>query len=175
MVEHVILVDKDDNEIGTMEKIEAHKNGGKLHRAFSIFIFNSEGKMLLQKRALSKYHFGGLWSNTCCSHPRKGETTEEAAHRRLVEECGFDAYLREVTSFVYQADSGGELSEHELDHVFVGRYDGEVRPNPEEIAEVKWMTIEELREDVKNNPQNYTPWFKIVLDKAIESFQENKL
>ncbi|MFQ6009871.1 MAG: isopentenyl-diphosphate Delta-isomerase [Candidatus Aenigmatarchaeota archaeon] len=171
MAEYVILVDRDDNEIGSMEKIEAHKNGGTLHRAFSVFIFNSEGKMLLQRRALSKYHFSGLWTNTCCSHPRKGETTEEAAHRRLVEECGFDTGLKEITSFIYQADSDGELSEHEFDHVFIGNYEGEIKPNPEEIAEIKWVTIDELKEDVSNNPQNYTPWFKIVLDKVIEHFQ----
>jgi len=167
-MEEIILVDENDNEIGTEEKMKAHLDGGKLHRAFSIFVFNSEGKMLLQQRARSKYHSSGLWTNTCCSHPRKGEETNEAAHRRMKEEMGFDCDLNEEFSFIYRANLDHGLTEHEFDHVFIGNYDGEVRPNREEADGFKWIDVGDLREDIKNNPQNYTEWFKIALDRVLE-------
>ena len=171
MPEFVVLVDAKDNEVGLMEKIEAHRNGGTLHRAFSVFVFNKKGEMLLQQRAKTKYHFPALWSNTCCSHPRKGETVLGAAHRRLMEECGFDTRLKELTSFVYQADSGGELSEHELDHVLIGKYDGPLTPNPEEIDGMKWVNVTALRADVDRSPRLYTPWFKMILNKVLDSME----
>jgi isopentenyl-diphosphate delta-isomerase len=173
-MEEIILVDENDNEIGSMEKIEAHKHGGKLHRAFSIFVFNDEGKMLLQLRAKKKYHFGGLWTNTCCSHPRKGETLEDAVHRRLKEEFGFDTDLKEIFSFTYRAEFDNGLTEHEFDHVFIGNFNGEPKPNPEEIDNFKWIEIDELEKDVQNHPENYTPWFKIALDRVIKYVKENQ-
>ena len=165
MSEEVILVDENDNPVGVEEKLRVHQNGGKLHRAFSILVFNSEGKLLIQKRAATKYHCPGIWANTCCSHPRPGETTEKAVHRRLKEECGFDTDLKEVFSFLYEAHFDNGLTEKELDHVFVGQYDGDADPNPEEIDELKWISIEELRKDVEDNPDKYAPWFRIILQK----------
>ncbi|RLI98564.1 MAG: isopentenyl-diphosphate delta-isomerase [Candidatus Aenigmatarchaeota archaeon] len=166
--ERVILVDEDDNEKGTEEKMKAHEGGGRLHRAFSIFIFNDNGEMLLQKRASSKYHCGGLWTNTCCSHPRPGESLEEAAHRKLKQEMGFDTGLEEVVSFVYRASFENGLTEHELDHVFVGRYKGDPELNPEEAEDFRWMKPQDVKKDVEENPDKYTPWFKIILNKVIE-------
>lgn len=170
MSETIILVDKNDKEIGYMEKIDAHKNSGTLHRAFSIFIFNSRGEMLLQKRSIKKHHFGGLWTNACCSHPLKGEMLEQAAHRKLKQEMGFDCSIKEIFSFIYQADcpNGSGLSEHEFDHVFVGIYDGEVNPNQEEIDEYKYVDVSELKTDIKIDPDKYTAWFKIALDRVLE-------
>jgi len=166
-MEKVILVDAQDNQIGTEEKIKAHKDG-KLHRAFSVFVYNSEGKMLIQKRALSKYHCPGLWSNTCCSHPRVGETIMEAAHRRLKEELGFDCDLKEVFTFTYKVAFDNGLTEHEFDHVLTGKFDGTPVLNKEEVADYKWVDVQELKTDIKNNPDNYTYWLKVALDK-IES------
>ena len=169
MKEYVILVDEKDNETGLEEKMKAHE-GGKLHRAFSIFIFNPEGKMLLQKRAESKYHCGGLWTNACCSHPRKGETVMEAAHRRLKEEMGFDCELKEAFSFVYKAKFGNGLTEHEYDHVFTGVYGGpEPIPDKNEVDDFKWIGMIELEKDVSANPDKYTPWFKIALKRLLKS------
>ena len=165
MSEKVILVDKNDNPVGVEEKLKAHQNGGKLHRAFSILVFNSKGELLIQRRAFTKYHCPGIWANTCCSHPRPNEETERAAHRRLKEECGFDTELKEKFSFIYEAHFDNGLTEKELDHVFIGYYDGEVNPNPEEIDEMKWIGMEELKKDVKENPDKYAPWFKIILQK----------
>lgn len=170
MDERVILVDENDKEIGSEEKIEAHKTG-KLHRAFSIFVFNSKGEMLLQQRALHKYHSGGLWANACCSHPRLGETLEEAVHRRLKEEMGFDCELKEIFSFIYKAKVG-TLTEHELDHVFIGKYDGDVHPDPGEVGGYRWVTIESLRKDVQTHPELYTEWFKIALEKTLTIYGE---
>jgi len=168
-MEEIILVDEKDNEVGFGEKIKMHENGGKLHRAFSIFIQNSDGQMLIQQRAKTKYHFGSLWTNTCCSHPNKGESLEHAVHRRLVEEFGFDTDVKELLSFVYKAyDPKSKLTEHEFDHVFIGTFDGEPNPNPEEIGDFEWIDPEVLQEDVKNHPERYTPWFKIVLDRVID-------
>jgi|YelNatPaOPRAMG01_1025707.scaffolds.fasta_scaffold12729_2 isopentenyl-diphosphate delta-isomerase len=166
MSEDVIIVDENDNEVGVKEKMEAHKEG-RLHRAFSIFIFNSKGELLIQKRSRSKYHSGGLWSNTCCSHPKPGESIGDAAHRRLREEMGFDCDLKEVFHFIYRANLNNELTEYELDHVFIGRYDGEVNPNPSEVEDWKWVNINDLKKDMEQNPNKYTVWFKIALDRVI--------
>jgi len=168
-MEEIILVDETDKEIGFEEKIKAHSNGGKLHRAFSIFILNSGGKLLLQLRSVKKHHFGGLWTNTCCSHPRKGEKLEVAIHRKLLQEFGFDTELRESFSFTYRADDAKSgLTEHEFDHVFMGLFNGKPKPNPEEIDDWKWVDLEDLKRDVTRNPGKYTPWFKLALDKVIE-------
>lgn len=164
-MERVILVDEKDNEIGTEEKMKAHQNGGKLHRAFSILIFNSKNETLLQRRALKKYHCPGLWSNTCCSHPRPGETVLEAAHRRLKEECGFDTDLKEIFSFIYKVNFDNGLTEWEFDHVLVGKYDSEVKPNPDEVEECKWIEMEKLKKEVEKNPEKFTPWFRLILQK----------
>ena len=164
MPEELILVDDKDNQIGTEEKMEAHRQG-KLHRAFSIFIFNSNKEMLIHKRAGAKYHSGGLWTNACCSHPAPGEGTEEAAHRRLKEEMGFDCDLKEVTSFTYRAGLG-ELTEHEFDHVFVGFYDGEITPDKSEVEDFKYVKLDELRHDIEKNPGKYTAWFIIAMEKV---------
>ncbi|MBU5575426.1 MAG: isopentenyl-diphosphate Delta-isomerase [Nitrososphaerota archaeon] len=166
--EYIILVDENDKEIGFEEKIKAHENGGKLHRAFSIFIFNKKGELLLQLRSVKKHHFGGLWTNTCCSHPRKGEKLEDAVHRRLKEEFGFDTGLKEIFSIIYKAkDEKSGLTEYEYDHVFIGEFTGTPKPNPNEIDDYKWITMNELIKDVNKNPNNYTPWFKIILPKLL--------
>lgn len=170
MQERVILVDRLDREIGTEEKLKAHREG-KLHRAFSVFIFNGKRELLLQKRSGTKYHSAGLWTNTCCSHPRPGESHHCAARRRLNEEMGFDCELTELFSFIYQADLDNNLVEHELDHVFVGRYDGQLMPNPNEVDDWKWMDIEKLKQDVEENPEHYTYWFKLVLDRVLKQYE----
>lgn len=165
-MEEIILVDKNDKPVGYEEKIKAHENGGKLHRAFSIFIFNSKGDMLLQLRSVKKHHFGGLWTNACCSHPRKGEELNDAVHRKLVQEFGFDTDLAEKFSFVYkETDKKSGLTEYEFDHVFVGKFEGKPKPNPEEIDEFKWISMSNLKKDVASNPEKYTPWFNIALGK----------
>ena len=164
----LILVDERDNPVGFETKLAAHRGGGKLHRAFSVFIFNGRGLMLLQRRAAGKYHFGGLWTNACCSHPRRGESTADAARARLRLEFGFDTPLQELFSFVYRAeDPASGLTEHEFDHVFRGTFDGTPRPNPDEIAEWKWVGPEELLADVKARPGDYTPWFKEVVERVL--------
>jgi len=166
MEEKIILVDKNDQETGTMEKMRAHLEG-KLHRAFSIFVFDSQGRLLLQKRAKKKYHSGGLWTNTCCSHPRAGEFLEEAAHRRLKEEMGFDCQLEKAFGFAYKVKFDNGLFENEYDHVFVGKFDGAPIPNPEEADDWKWIDITELKKDIKQNPDDYAYWFKIAIDGVI--------
>jgi isopentenyl-diphosphate delta-isomerase len=173
MNEALILVDENDEEIGVMEKLEAHQNGGALHRAFSIFIFNDAGEMLLQQRALGKYHFGGLWTNACCSHPRPGEKTPDAAQRRLQEEFGFQTPLQKLFSFLYQAhDEKSGLSEWECDHVFIGNWNGAPQPNAEEIGDWRWVTVAELSADLAQNPVHYTPWFRIALERVLEYFAD---
>ena len=162
-VEKVILVDENDNETGTEEKLAAHK-AGRLHRAFSIFVFNSRGEMLLQRRALDKYHTAGLWSNTCCSHPRPGEPIEEAVHRKLIQEMGFDCTLSRKFSFIYKVKFVDGLWEHEFDHVFVGIFNGKPVPNREEVMQWKWVKVADLKKDMEKNPDNYTPWLKIAID-----------
>ena len=171
MEEHVILVDRMGREIGTEEKLKAHREG-KLHRAFSIFVFNRLGELLLQKRSKTKYHSGGLWSNTCCSHPRLGESHCCAARRRLNEEMGFDCELTELFTFMYHAELENNLFEHELDHVFIGCYDGEPVPNPDEVDDWKWMDIAALRWEVEETPERYTYWFKLILDRVLKQYKE---
>ncbi len=166
MAEEVILVDENDRQIGVGEKIKTHKEG-KLHRSISVFVLNSNGELLIQKRAKNKYHSGGLWTNTCCSHPMPGESTRDAAMRRLEEEMGFSCKLREAFSFTYKTKFDNGLSEHEYDHVFIGRFDGQPRSNPEEVEEWKWVDPEELRKDVAKHPENYTYWLKAVIDRFI--------
>jgi isopentenyl-diphosphate Delta-isomerase len=160
-LEYVILVNENDQEIGKMEKQEAHEKG-LLHRAFSVFIFNDQKELLLQQRALTKYHSAGLWTNTCCSHPRVNETIIEAAHRRLQEEMGFDCLLEVKTSFIYKADFDNGLTEHEFDHVLVGNFNGEVIINQVEVASYKWVELDWLKQDMIKNPNSYTAWFKII-------------
>jgi isopentenyl-diphosphate delta-isomerase len=161
---HVILVDENDRPIGVCEKQSAHIDG-VLHRAISVFVFDPTGRrMLLQQRALDKYHSGGLWSNACCSHPAPNESTLEAAHRRLVEELGFDCPLEFAFSFIYRAEVGGSLVEHEFDHVFIGRCDARVEPHPAEIAAVEWVDVDWILRDVEARPDRYSPWFRIALD-----------
>jgi len=166
MMEYVVLVDELDNELGLMEKMEAHEKG-LLHRAFSVFTFNDKGELLLQRRAFSKYHSGGLWSNTCCSHPRSGETAIDAAHRRLQEEMGFDCELTKVFDFIYKKELDQGLTEHELDHVFIGTYNGETKINPDEVHEVKSIPLDELSTDIVEHPEHYTEWFKICLAETL--------
>jgi isopentenyl-diphosphate delta-isomerase len=163
--EQVILVDKNDNQIGLMPKMEAHEKA-LLHRAFSVFTFNEKGQLLLQQRASDKYHSPLLWTNTCCSHQRNGETSLEAGKRRLQEEMGFTCDLEEVFSFIYKAPFDNGLTEHELDHVMVGRYNENPIINKDEVESFKWMTLEEVKDDIENNPQIYTEWFKIIFKES---------
>jgi len=163
--EYVILVDEQDNEIGLKEKQEAHIHP-ELHRAFSVFIFNNENELMIQQRALTKYHSPGLWTNTSCSHPRKGEKTDEAAHRRMKEEMGFDCDFSEAFTFIYKADVGGGLTEHEFDHVFIGHSDGKPVINKEEVNDWKYVTMKNIRKDMDNSPGKYTKWFQIAFDEV---------
>ena len=165
-MEEVILVDENDKQIGVSEKIKAHKEG-KLHRAISVFVMNSKDELLLQKRAKNKYHSGELWTNTCCSHPKPGESTKDAAMRRLEEEMGFSCQLTEAFNFTYKVKFDNGLSEHEYDHVFVGRFDGKPKPNPDEVEDWKWIVSEKLRNDIVKHPENYTYWLKAVIDRFI--------
>lgn len=160
-MDQVILVDKDDKQIGTMEKMEAHKTGA-LHRAFSVLVFNSKGEMLIQKRAKSKYHSGGLWSNACCSHPRPDESTENAARRRMQEELGIDAEPTFLYKFQYRVQLG-DLIEHELDHVYECIYDGELISNPDEVEDYQFKEVSELARDVSHSPEHYSYWFNLIL------------
>ena len=167
--DQVILVDESDQPIGFAPKLAAHQEGGRLHRAFSVFIFDSAGRMLLQRRAASKYHFGGLWTNACCSHPGAGRPLAESARARLRHEFGFDAPLEELFSFVYRAeDPASGLTEHEFDHVLVGRFDGQPAPNPAEIEAFDWVARDDLLRKVRDDPGQFTPWFRIVLDAVLE-------
>ena len=165
-MEFVVLVDEQDNPIGKMEKQQAHIEG-LLHRAFSIFIFNSEKKLLLQKRASSKYHCGGLWTNSCCSHPRENENIQDAANRRLAEEMGMQCSLKPIFTFMYRAEFDNGLIEHEFDHVFFGESDQNPKINPEEVETYRYIAMEDLQQEVKEFPQNFTPWFIIALDSVL--------
>ena len=162
--ENVILVNENDQQIGLMEKMEAHEKA-LLHRAFSVFTFNERGELLLQQRAASKYHSPLLWTNTCCSHQRDGETNIEAGKRRLKEEMGFECELNELFHFTYKAPFDNGLTEHEIDHVMVGRYNIDPEINLEEVEDFKWMTIEEVKEDMAEKPEIYTVWFRIIFEK----------
>ncbi len=163
MEEQVILVNEKDEPIGLMGKMEAHEKG-LLHRAFSVFIFNSKQEVLLQQRAACKYHSPNLWTNTCCSHPRAGETNQQAGERRLQEEMGLQVPLREVFSFIYKAPFDNGLTEHEYDHVLVGYSDAQPQINPEEVASWKWLSLEAIKEDILQAPERYTAWFKIIFE-----------
>jgi len=165
MEEQVILVNGQDEETGVAEKMEAHQHGW-LHRAFSVFIFNSRGEMLLQQRALDKYHSGGLWTNTCCSHPRPGEDTRVAAERRLKEEMGFQASLEKVFDFLYKADFDNGLTEHEFDHVFVAEYEGPVNFNKEEVMNCSYHSMKEIAQSLEADPARYTAWFRLAFPRV---------
>ncbi len=167
-IDQVVLVDENDNPIGTMEKLEAHQKG-VLHRAFSVFIFNSKGEMLIHQRALGKYHSGGLWTNTCCSHPRPHEDTEAAANRRLSEEMGMQAPLKHSFSFVYKSAFVNNLTEHEFDHVFTGTTDAAPVPNPSEVMDWRYVTLKLLDREIENNPEQFTTWFRICYPKVRNS------
>jgi isopentenyl-diphosphate delta-isomerase len=162
--ELVILVNEKDEQIGLMPKLEAHKKA-LLHRAFSVFIFNDTNELMLQQRALDKYHSPGLWTNTCCSHQREGESNIQAGKRRLLEEMGFTTDLKETISFIYKAPFDNGLTEHEFDHILVGNYNGIPQINEDEVAQWMWLPIEDVKNDIAENPSKYTEWFKIIFDK----------
>jgi isopentenyl-diphosphate delta-isomerase len=166
----VILVDDNDNMIGTMEKMQAHQSG-KLHRAFSIFIFNTKGELLLQQRAYDKYHSGGKWTNTCCSHPAPGEANIDAANRRLNQEMGMQCELHHGFNFIYNAQLENDLSEHEFDHVFLGISDDKPKPNPNEVASFKYVQPSELAADLVTRPSQYSEWLKICFLKVMDYWQ----
>lgn len=167
MTEKIILVDKNDNKIGIGEKLQTHKEG-KLHRGFSILIFNSKNELLIQKRAKIKYHSPGLWTNTCCSHPRKGKNLREEVKKRLKEEMGFECKLKKIFTFIYKVKFKNGLTEHEYDHVFIGKFDGKPNPNPKEVDDYKWISIEKIQKDIKKDPTKYTYWFKIIIEKFLD-------
>jgi isopentenyl-diphosphate delta-isomerase len=174
MTEQVILVDQNDTELGAMPKMEAHLLG-KLHRAFSIFVFNTGGQLLLQQRAHKKYYSGNKWTNTCCSHPRLGEEITKAAHRRLTEEMGMSCELIHVFNFTYFAEIEEGIYEHEFDHVFFGISDAKPIPNPEEVSLYRYISMEELAQELDRQPENYTKWLKICFRKVMEVYKCNVL
>ncbi|SIQ78199.1 isopentenyl-diphosphate delta-isomerase [Chryseobacterium sp. RU37D] len=169
MEEFVVLVNPEDKVLGLMEKQQAHING-LLHRAFSVFLFNNKGEMLLQKRASGKYHSPLKWTNAVCSHPKNGETYLEGAKRRIKEELGIDVEITEKFNFIYKAYVGNGLWEHELDHVFVGNFENEFHLNKNEVAEVRYISIEDLDKEIAENPENFTEWFKIILEEYKHHF-----
>jgi len=171
--EQVILVNSLNEPIGTMPKMEAHEKA-VLHRAFSVFVMNSDGETMLQQRAAHKYHSPLLWTNTCCSHQRVGESNIEAGKRRLQEEMGFVTELKELFSFIYKAPFDNGLTEHEYDHVMVGYYDKAPLLNPEEVAAWKWMKPDAIKTDMAKNPEIYTAWFKIIFEKFYSHITENR-
>ena len=168
--EQVILVNEKDEQLGLMPKMEAHEKA-MLHRAFSVFVFNDKGELMLQQRAADKYHSPKLWTNTCCSHQRDGESNIEAGKRRLQEEMGFVCDLKEVFWFVYKAPFDNGLTEHELDHVMVGYFDEEPNINKEEVESFRWMTLEDVKNDIENHPGNYTEWFKIIFKESFDKLK----
>ena len=169
----VILVNEKDEELGLMEKMEAHRKG-LLHRAFSVFIFDSKGKMLLQQRAATKYHGAHLWTNACCSHPYPGEDVEAAAARRLEEELGFTTPVSRIFSFTYRAEVENGLVEHEYDHVFAGIYEGKIEANPVEVADYDYREMKEIKESLEQHPGNYTAWFAIAFPQIEKWWELNK-
>ena len=171
--EHVILVNEKDQEIGLMPKLEAHQKA-VLHRAFSVFIFNSENELMLQQRSSNKYHSPNLWTNTCCSHQRSGESNIQAGTRRLYEEMGFTTSLKEITSFIYKAPFDNGLTEHELDHIMVGYYNEDPVINSDEVEDWKWMKIEDVKQDIVLNPNLYTAWFKIIFKNFYNHLNNSK-
>lgn len=172
--DHVILVNHNDEPMGLMPKLEAHQKA-VLHRAFSVFILNERNEIMLQQRAREKYHSPLLWTNTCCSHQRSGENNIEAGNRRLREEMGFTTELKELFHFIYKAPFDNGLTEHELDHVMIGRYNGEPKINPEEVADWKWMKIEDIKSDMMANPDVYTIWFKIIFEEFYHFLEDHKI
>jgi len=176
MLEEVVLVNEKDEALGTMEKMAAHEQA-LLHRAFSVFVFNTSGDLLMQQRAFSKYHSGGLWTNTCCSHPRPNEDVADAAIRRLQEEMGFKTNLTKAFDFMYKAAFDNGLTEHEFDHVFTGIYEGPIHFNPNEVAAYAFMTEKELEEQIKKTPERFTAWFHIAYPalKAWMADPQNKI
>ncbi len=172
--EQVILVNEKDEQLGLMSKMEAHEKA-MLHRAFSVFIFNKKGELLLQQRAKEKYHSPLLWTNTCCSHQRDGETNLQAGKRRLREEMGFDCDLKEVFWFVYKAPFDNGLTEHELDHVMVGYYDKDPVINREEVESFQWMTLEDVKKDINEFPEKYTEWFKIIFKESFDKLEKDEV
>ena len=171
--EKVILVDTNDNPIGLMNKLEAHEKA-VLHRAFSVFILNDKNELMLQQRAHLKYHSPLLWTNTCCSHQRENETNIQAGTRRLREEMGFETELKEMFHFIYKAPFDNGLTEHELDHVMLGYYNDMPNINKDEVERWKWMKIEDVKNDMITNPDQYTIWFKIIFEEFYHHFDENK-
>lgn len=172
-METVVLVNEQDVEIGLMEKMEAHEKA-LLHRAFSVFVFNKKGELLIQQRALRKYHSGGLWTNTCCSHPRPNEDTLAAAHRRLKEEMGFDTELTKAFDFTYKAEFSNGLTEHEFDHVFIGTYEGLVQQNFDEVESYAYRSLPTLEAAINSNPDFFTEWFLIAFPKVVSWLATNK-
>ncbi|MFM9825312.1 isopentenyl-diphosphate Delta-isomerase [Flavobacterium sp.] len=172
--ENVILVNEEDKQIGLMPKLEAHEKA-VLHRAFSVFILNSKNELMLQQRARQKYHSPLLWTNTCCSHQREGETNIQAGNRRLYEEMGFKTELKELFHFIYKAPFDNGLTEHELDHVMIGYYNGEPKINIEEVENWKWMSIEAVRINIKFHPELYTVWFKIIFEEFFHYLEDHKI
>jgi isopentenyl-diphosphate delta-isomerase len=172
--ENVILVNQNDVQIGLMPKMEAHQKA-ILHRAFSVFVLNDKNEIMLQQRASQKYHSPLLWTNTCCSHQRDGETNIQAGSRRLFEEMGFETGLKELFHFIYKAPFDNGLTEHELDHVMIGYYSGEPKINPEEVESWKWMSIEDVAKDMQLHPEIYTVWFKIIFDEFYHFLEEHKI
>lgn len=170
MKAQVILVNELDEETGLMEKMEAHEKG-LLHRAFSVFILNDQGEMLLHQRALDKYHSGGLWTNACCSHPLPGETVEAAAHRRLSEEMGFDCPLRELFQFTYRTEFDNGLIEHEYDHVWVGTYNGTINPDPREVHAHRYLPVNEIIRLMAEVPEQFTSWFRLAFPRVIDQLR----
>ncbi len=169
--QYVILVNENDEPIGEMEKMEAHQKG-MLHRAFSVFIFNSKGEMLLQQRALKKYHSAGLWTNACCSHPQTDEQLSDAAFARLKEEMGFQTSLDKIFDFTYKASFENGLVEHEFDHVFVGEYDGAVLPNKEEVNDYCFKNMQAIKESLQTHPNKYTIWFQLAFTEVEKYWSE---
>ena len=172
--ENVILVNQNDEQIGLMPKMEAHEKA-VLHRAFSVFVLNDKNEIMLQQRASHKYHSPLLWTNTCCSHQRDGETNIQAGSRRLFEEMGFETGLKELFHFIYKAPFDNGLTEHELDHVMIGYYNHEPKINPDEVENWKWMSIEEVAKDIQLQPEIYTVWFKIIFDEFYHFLEEHKI
>jgi isopentenyl-diphosphate Delta-isomerase len=172
-MEEVILVNEQDEQVGSMEKMEAHYKGA-LHRAFSVFIFNNKGEMLLQQRAITKYHSGGLWTNACCSHPRPGESTNEGADRRLQEELGFSTSITKIFDFKYNASFNNGLIEHEFDHVYVGNFQGQVKPNPSEVQDYCYMTMKDILASTQSHPHKYTAWFCIAFPQVYKWWQSQQ-
>lgn len=167
MEDRLILVDEHDREVGVLEKMPVHEQG-LLHRAFSIFIFNSKGELLLQQRADHKYHSAGHWTNSCCSHPRHGEEVGDAVHRRLMEEMGMECKLAFQFSFIYRHEFSNGLTEHELDHVYFGKSDEVPQPDPEEVQDWKYVKIEELKHDLEKNPDQYSPWLRVCFPQVLQ-------